>query len=70
MSPGDVVEVAEKAKAQLRIKAAAAAAESRHIPEWLEVDSKALKGKFKSLPARVDLPSTVNESLIIELYSK
>ena len=69
-SPGDVIEVAEKAKAQLRIKAAAEAAESRHIPEWLEVDAKALKGKFKNLPARVDLPSTVNESLIIELYSK
>ena len=68
--PGDVVEVAEKAKSQLRIKAAAEAAASRHIPEWLEVDSKALKGKLKSLPARADLPSTVNEHLIIELYSK
>ena len=36
----------------------------------MEVDTKALKGKFKTLPARTDLPSTVNESLIIELYSK
>jgi len=68
--PGDVVEVAAKAKAQLRIKASSEAAESRGIPEWLEVDAKALKGTFKSLPARTDLPSTVNESLIIELYSK
>jgi small subunit ribosomal protein S4 len=68
--PGDVVEVAGKAKAQLRIKAASEAAESRGIAEWLEVDTKALKGTFKSLPARTDLPSTVNESLIIELYSK
>ena len=68
--PGDVVEVAGRAKAQLRIKASSEAAESRGIPEWLEVDSKALKGTFKSLPARTDLPSTVNESLIIELYSK
>ena len=70
VSPGDVIEVAEKSKAQLRIKAAAEAAESRGIPEWMEVDTKALKGKFKNLPARTDLPSTVNESLIIELYSK
>ena len=70
VSPGDVVEVAEKAKAQLRIKASSEAAESRGIPEWMEVDTKALKGKFKNLPARTDLPSTVNESLIIELYSK
>ena len=68
--PGDVVEVAGKAKEQLRIKAASEAAESRGVPEWLEVDAKALKGTFKSLPARADLPSTVNESLIIELYSK
>ena len=70
VSPGDVIEVAEKSKAQLRIKAAAEAAESRGIPEWMEVDTKALKGKFKALPARTELPSTVNESLIIELYSK
>jgi small subunit ribosomal protein S4 len=68
--PGDVVEVAGKAKAQLRIKAASDAAEGRGFPEWMEVDAKAMKGTFKSLPARVDLPSTVNESLIIELYSK
>jgi small subunit ribosomal protein S4 len=68
--PGDVIEVTAKAKAQLRIKAAAEAAESRHIPEWLEVDTKALKGTFKALPVRADLPSTINESLIIELYSK
>jgi small subunit ribosomal protein S4 len=68
--PGDVVEVAGKAKEQLRVKASSEAAESRGIPEWLEVDTKALKGTFKSLPARTDLPSTVNESLIIELYSK
>jgi small subunit ribosomal protein S4 len=70
VSPGDVIEVAEKAKAQLRIKSSAEAAESRGIPEWIEVDTKALKGKFKSLPARADMSSTINESLIIELYSK
>lgn len=68
--PGDVVEVADKAKAQLRVKAAAEAAESRGIPEWVEVDAKTLKGTFKALPARAELPSTINESLVIELYSK
>jgi small subunit ribosomal protein S4 len=70
LRPGDTVEVAEKSKAQLRIKAAAEAAEGRNIPEWLEVDVKGLKGKFKAVPARTDMPSTVNEHLIIELYSK
>jgi small subunit ribosomal protein S4 len=68
--PGDTIEVVNKAKEQLRIKAAAEAASSRGIPEWLEVDAKGLKGTFKALPARADLPSTVNESLVIELYSK
>lgn len=70
VKPGDVVEIADKAKSQLRVKAAAEAAEGRGIPEWLEVDAKALKGTFKALPARTDLPSSINESLVIELYSK
>ncbi len=67
---GDVVEVAEKSKAQLRIKAAAEAAESRGYPEWLEVDVKALKGTFKATPQRSELSSTINESMVVELYSK
>ncbi len=68
--PGDTVEVAEKAKSQLRVKAAAEAAESRGIPEWLEVDAKGLKGKFKALPQRSELPASINEHLVVELYSK
>ena len=68
--PGDTIEVVSKAKEQLRIKAAAEAASGRGVPGWLEVDAKGLKGTLKALPARADLPSTVNESLVIELYSK
>jgi len=67
---GDVIEVAQRAKDHLRIKAAVEAAESRGFPDWIEVDAKALKGTFKALPARTELPSSINESLIIELYSK
>ncbi len=67
---GDVIEVVEKTKAHLRVKAAAEAAEQRGFPEWLEVDAKALKGVFKARPQRSELPSTINESLVIELYSK
>jgi small subunit ribosomal protein S4 len=70
VKPGDVVEVAQRAKDHLRIKAAAEAAESRGFPEWIEVDIKALKGKFKALPQRSELPSNINESLVVELYSK
>jgi len=68
--PGDVIEVAQSAKAQLRVKAAAEAAESRGFPEWVEVDAKALKGTFKARPQRSELPPTINESLVVELYSK
>lgn len=67
---GDVVEVAERAKNHLRIKGASEAAESRGFPEWVEVDIKALKGTYKSMPQRADLPPTINESLVVELYSK
>ncbi len=68
--PGDVVEVAEKAKAQLRVKAASEAAAQRGFPEWLDVDAKALKGTFKAKPQRAELPATINEHLVVELYSK
>ena len=70
VKPGDVVEVAQKSKDHLRIKAAAEAAESRGFPDWIEVDIKALKGKLKALPQRSELPSNINESLVVELYSK
>lgn len=67
---GDVVEVAEKAKTHLRIKGALQAAEQRGFPEWLEVDAKAMKGTFKAMPQRSELPPNINESLVVELYSK
>jgi small subunit ribosomal protein S4 len=70
LRPGDTVEVAEKAKAHIRIKAAAEAAEGRGLPDWLEVDAKGLKGTFKALPQRQDLPSSINENLVVELYSR
>ena len=68
--PGDVVELAEHARSHLRTKAALQAAESRGFPEWLEVDAKACKGVFKSFPQRAELPATINEGLVVELYSR
>jgi small subunit ribosomal protein S4 len=70
VSPGDVIELAEKTKAHLRVKAALQAAEQRGFPEWLDVDAKAMKGTFKARPQRSELPATINEHLIVELYSK
>lgn len=68
--PGDEIQVAEAARAQLRIKGALEAAEQRGFPEWISVDVKALKGTFKAKPQRDELPATINESLVVELYSK
>lgn len=68
--PGDVVAVAERAKSQLRLKSALQAAEQRGFPEWLDVDAKEFKGTFKALPQRSELPATINEHLVVELYSK
>ena len=68
--PGDTVEVTEDAKKHLRVKAAAETAEQRGLPEWIEVDTANLKGTFKAKPQRADLPPTINENLVVELYSK
>ena len=70
VQPGDEVSIDGKSKEQLRIKAALEAADERGFPEWLDVDIKALKGTLKNRPERADLPSTINESLVVELYSK
>ena len=68
--PGDVLQMTDGARAQLRTKAAIEAAESRGFPEWLEVDAKAGKGVFKAYPQRSELPATINEGLVVELYSR
>jgi small subunit ribosomal protein S4 len=68
--PNDVIEIAPGAKEQLRIKASLEAAEQRGIPEWLDVDAKAMKGVFKNAPDRGELPAEINESLVVALYSK
>lgn len=70
VKPGDVIEVAPRAKNQLRIKGALEAAQSRGFPEWVSVDVKNLQGTYKARPQRSELPPTINESLVIELYSK
>ena len=68
--PNDLIEIATSSREQLRIKASLEAAGQRGIPEWLDVDVKAMKGTFKTVPERNDLPSEINESLVVALYSK
>jgi small subunit ribosomal protein S4 len=70
VSEGDVIAVREKAKNQLRIKSALDQAASRAQVEWIDVNVDKLEGVYKSKPDRSELSSEINESLIVELYSK
>jgi small subunit ribosomal protein S4 len=67
---GDVVAVREKAKKQARIVEALSLAEQGGIPSWVAVDAKKMEGTFKSMPDRAEIANDVNESLIVELYSR
>ncbi|MCC5870965.1 MAG: 30S ribosomal protein S4 [Gammaproteobacteria bacterium] len=66
----DVITVREKSRAQLRIQSALQLAGQRAQVPWVEVDSSKLTGTFKRFPDREELPSEINENLIVELYSK
>jgi len=70
LKPGDVIAISEKGKNQLRVKSSLEMAEQRGIAEWLEVDAKKMEGVFKAVPERSELPSDINEHLVVELYSK
>ena len=70
VAANDVVAVREKAKKQNRLSESVDLAQQRGIPEWIEVDQTKLEGVFKSIPVRSDLPAEINESLVVELYSK
>ena len=68
--PGDVIQLTEGARSSLRVKAALESNESRGFPAWIEVDIKVGKGTFKAYPTRDELPPTINEGLVVELYSR
>ncbi|HCL68584.1 MAG: 30S ribosomal protein S4 [Gammaproteobacteria bacterium] len=70
VKPGDVVSVCEKARGQLRIRAALELAGQRADVPWMDVDLSKMEGTFKALPERQDLAQDINENLIVELYSK
>lgn len=67
---GDVVAIREKAKKQARIVEALSLAEQGGMPQWVAVDAKKFEGTFKSVPERADIAGDINESLIVELYSR
>ena len=67
VKPGDVIAVRERSKSLEVIQNSVASAAKY---SWIEFDSKALTGKYLNVPVREEIPETINEQLIVELYSK
>jgi small subunit ribosomal protein S4 len=67
---GDIVQVREKSRKQLRIQAAMTVAQQVGLPDWVELNDKEFRGVFKTAPARDDVLPDINENLVVELYSK
>jgi small subunit ribosomal protein S4 len=70
LKAGDVVSVTEKSKAQLRIVDSLQLAEKVGFPLWVEVDAKKMTATYKGAPDRSEFGQDINESLVVELYSK
>lgn len=70
VQPGDIISVREKSRKQNRIIDAMAVMEQIGFPDWMEVDAKKFEGTYKAIPERDELSAEINESLIVELYSK
>jgi len=67
---GDVVQIREKSKKQLRVQNALTVAAQVGFPEWLDVNEKEMRGVFKAAPGRDEVLPDINENLVVELYSK
>jgi small subunit ribosomal protein S4 len=65
-----VISIREKAKAQARIREALDLASGQGLPQWVEVDTNKLSGTFKQAPDRADVARDINESMVVELYSR
>jgi len=68
--PGDVVAIREKAKKQTRIQESLGLVAQSGDISWVSVDTTKLEGTFKQVPDRDDIGGDINESLIVELYSR
>ena len=67
VKPGDVVAVRERSKS-LEVITNSVASAAKY--SWIEFDVKTLTGKYLNTPVREEIPETINEQLIVELYSK
>ncbi|QAT50824.1 30S ribosomal protein S4 [Caproiciproducens sp. NJN-50] len=70
VKPGDVVSIQDKSRKSDKIKSVLEANASRPVPKWLDVNRETLEGKVLALPTREEIDLAVDETLIVELYSK
>ena len=70
ISAGDKIEIKEKSKSLQRYKDIMAATEGVLVPGWLTADRDNLAGEVVEKPSREQIDVPVNETLIVELYSK
>ena len=70
VKPGDVIAVREKSKKQARVIEALELAKQIGFPAWVDVAVDKAEGVFKKSPDRDEFAADVNESLIVELYSR
>ncbi|MVB12609.1 30S ribosomal protein S4 [Caprobacter fermentans] len=70
VKPGDVVSIKDKSRKSDKFKSVLEANASRPVPKWLDVNRETLEGKILALPTREEIDLAVDETLIVELYSK
>lgn len=70
VKPGDVIEIKEKYKDMQRYKDILSVTDTRIVPEWLTANHDALSGTVLAKPKRDQIDVPVEETFIVELYSK
>ena len=70
VKPDDRISLSQSARQQLRVQSALQLSSQRAEVSWVDVDASSFEGVFKRAPDREELPTEINENLIVELYSK
>ncbi len=70
LKAGDVIQVKERSRTVQKIEVAIGSAQQRGVPEWLNVEQDKMQVTISALPTREQVPETIEEQLVIELYSK
>ena len=70
VKPGELVAIKDKSRQSDKFKAVLEANSAKPVPKWLDVDAANAQAKVDALPTREDIDLEVDETLIVELYSK